>query len=78
MRRLNPESLERKLSKPLFGIRNARFFLRDVHLLLQRVFTLSIHRTNIALARKFLEIIYRILKNKLVFEDFTTFKLNIT
>jgi len=46
MRRLNPESLERKLSKPLFGIRNTRFFLRDVHLLLQRVFTLSILQIN--------------------------------
>jgi len=31
-----------------------------------------------AWARKFLEIIYRVLKNKLVFEDFTTFKLKTT
>ena len=35
-------------------------------------------KANIALARKFLEIIYRILKYKLVFEDFTTFKLKTT
>lgn len=35
-------------------------------------------KANIALARKFLEIIYRVLKNKLVFEDFTTFKLKTT
>ena len=32
-------------------------------------------KANIALARKFLEIIYRILKNKWIFEDFTQFKL---
>ena len=35
-------------------------------------------KANIALARKFLEIIYRILKYKLVFEDFTAFKLKTT
>lgn len=32
-------------------------------------------KANIALARKFLEIIYRILKNHWIFEDFTRFKL---
>lgn len=32
-------------------------------------------KANIALARKFLEIIYRILKNHWIFEDFTQFKL---
>lgn len=32
-------------------------------------------KANIALARKFLEIIYRTLKNHLIFEDFTQFKL---
>ncbi len=31
-------------------------------------------KANIALARKFLEIIYRVLKNNIIFEDFTTFK----
>ena len=35
-------------------------------------------KANIALARKFLEIIYRVLKNKLVFENFATFKLKTT
>lgn len=35
-------------------------------------------KANIALARKFLEIIYRILKNKWIFEDFTQFKLKTT
>ncbi len=32
-------------------------------------------KTNIALARKFLDIVYRTLKNKWMFEDFTQFKL---